>query len=84
MVGWWGNHYVPLDRLLNALARRGRGLAAGPGGPRPAREASPGLFGAWTAVRGAVLALSLLLEPVAERVLPPRWAEHGVFVFRKV
>jgi SAM-dependent methyltransferase len=92
MVCWRGNHHVPLDRLLNAFVRRGYGVTvrSGPAdSPDPARRAQPvrdrkpWMFGTYMAVRGVLLNFSLLLEPVVERVCPPRWAEHGLFVFRK-
>jgi SAM-dependent methyltransferase len=85
MLRWSGNQYVPLDRLLKALARRGQDSSerSVSGDRQPVRDRSPRLFGAYMAVRGVLLLVSLVLEPVIERACSPRWAEHGLFVFRK-
>jgi SAM-dependent methyltransferase len=85
MVRWSGNQYVPLDRLLRALTRRGQGASqpSASGDRQPVRARSPRLFGAYMAIRGVLLRVSLVLEPVIERACSPRWAEHGLFVFRK-
>jgi SAM-dependent methyltransferase len=85
IVRWSGNHYVPLDRLLTAFARRGQGSSRGSasGDQQPVRDRKPRLFGAYVMIRGVLLRVSLVLEPLIERVCPPRWAEHGLFVFRK-
>jgi len=92
MVCWSGNQYVPLDRLLNALVRRVRGFSERSGSGdwhdlarnvQPVRDRKPRLFGTYMAIRGVLLRVSLVLEPVIERACSPRWAEHGLFVFRK-
>jgi SAM-dependent methyltransferase len=92
IVSWTGNQYVPLDRLLNTIVRRARSLIGRVGsvepagaarGAQPVRTGSPRLFATYMAVRGLLLGVSLLLEPVIERACSPRLAEHGIFVFRK-
>jgi SAM-dependent methyltransferase len=85
IVCWSGNHYVPLDRLLTALARRGQGSfeRSASGDRQPVRDHNPRLFGAYMAIRGVLLRMSLVLEPMIERACSPQWAEHALFVFRK-
>lgn len=87
LVRWDGNQFAPLDRFLAAIVRSLRPKAqpeAAPAGPAPPlRDRHPGWYGLYDRVQGVAMRLSLPLEPLLERVLPARWAEHAVFVFEK-
>jgi len=97
LVTWFGNEYVPLDQVIEALRQA---FARWVGRPKsvPVDSASPPAVGssdllrlrwAWLyriylAVRQVALVVSRLLEPLMERLLPASWAVHGLFVFRKM
>jgi SAM-dependent methyltransferase len=87
LIRWEGNQFTPLDRLLAQVVRALRPVG-GPGSPQagPAgtlRARHPGWFRLYARVQALTLRLSLPFEPLLERVLPGRWAEHAVFVFEK-
>lgn len=90
LLSWHGNQFVPLDRLLVALARATRR----PNRSNPTIESTsrshdgfrrqhPGLYVVYGRTRQVLLWLSLLVEPVLERFAPATWADHGIFVFEK-
>jgi SAM-dependent methyltransferase len=85
LVRWYGNQFAPLDRGLAGVIRAIRPVgrpALGPDAPG-VRERHPGWFRLYERVRRAELRLGLPLEPLLERTLPGRWAEHGIFVFER-
>ncbi len=91
LVRWYGNQFVPLDRWLVASIRilmprkRARVMAESQAvaGARPLRDQHPALFRLYGFLRGLEFRGSSLLEPLFERILPPRWAEHGIFAFQR-
>jgi hypothetical protein len=88
-----GSEYAPLDRAFEALrnvfhrwAGKGKGnspSASTPGSLGLVRRRWARLYGAYLGVRRVVIGFSRLLEPLIEKILPPHWAAHGLFVFRK-
>lgn len=93
MVTWTGNEYAPLDRSIEALGRlfyrcfRGRpvdmaGLQGGSSSGLMRREWSR-LYRTYLAIRKAVVRISKVFEPWIEKIIPPHWAVHGLFLFRK-
>jgi SAM-dependent methyltransferase len=81
LAAWHPNGYVLLQRPLGWLARHVRpGRGAGSAGPVPEESR---LRLAYLRLQVVALRASLPLEPLAERVFPPGWAEHGIFVFEK-
>jgi ubiquinone/menaquinone biosynthesis C-methylase UbiE len=92
LVEWHANGYALLDRAITglvALVRRSprahvpRSSVAPGEGSRSLAEHRPRLSTAYMRVRALALGASFAAEPMAERVLPRRWAEHGIFVFTK-
>jgi SAM-dependent methyltransferase len=90
LLRWEGNQFSPLERLLAAIVRSlkpaaGRGaVPARPAPSEPAlRDRHPGWYRLYARVHRLAMRLSLPAEPLLERVLPGRWAEHAVFVFEK-
>ncbi len=93
LVTWTGSEYAPLDRAFEALRnvfhrRAGKGkanlpAASTPGSPGLVRRRWARLYGAYLAVRRVVIGISRVLEPLIDKILPPHWAAHGLFVFRK-
>jgi SAM-dependent methyltransferase len=87
LVGWFGQEFLPFDRLfvhlVQIVAGRDRSRA---GGNTFSAELSPGTSLAqrfyWNS-RHVVSLLSAWTDPFAEKVLPARFVTHGVFVFRK-
>jgi SAM-dependent methyltransferase len=92
LLAWHPNEYALFDRavagfvaLVSRALRTGRSeesLSAGAGRSSLA-EQHPRAYEAYMGFRALALAASLPLEPLAERVLPGRWAQHGIFVFTK-
>jgi SAM-dependent methyltransferase len=84
LVGWFGQEYMLLDRVFVRAAHimtRSYGPGAAetaffPPHPTVARRA-------YWALRQVTAPLSAWIDPTVERILPPRLATHGVFVFRK-
>jgi SAM-dependent methyltransferase len=92
LVTWHPNGYMVLDRVIAGMVglRReyvGGGEPVQSGFARTDRnrltEKRPSLYAAYMRVRALALAASLPVEPLAERMLPRTWADHGVFVFRR-
>ena len=88
LLRWEGNQFSPLERLLAAIVRAlkpAAGRGAAPATPAPAapalRDRHPGWYRLYAGVHGLSMRLSLPAEPLLERVLPGRWAEHAIFVF---
>ena len=87
-----GNQFVPLDRLLVALARKATDSDPGQQASHDSRyrgrvqfrHRHAGWYVIYTRIRQFVLWLSLPIEPLFERLAPLQWAEHGIFVFEKV
>lgn len=85
---WRGQEYLILDRAFVALvhaARRLIGTGADsslPGQTKEPLRCSTSRLVYW-AVRRSTCAISELLEPIAQNVLPAEWATHGLFVFKK-
>jgi SAM-dependent methyltransferase len=92
LIAWYGNHYVPLHRLVASAAELGRRLVAG----RPSHDEAEGddaacelrtrlprLFAVYASLDSFALGVSVLLEPVSERVFPRSLAQHGIFHFVK-
>jgi SAM-dependent methyltransferase len=92
LVTWHPNGYTLFDRAIAALVglrHRQAGddepapSAHGPVGRRGLAERRPGLHSTYTRSRALALAASFPFEPLAERVLPPTWADHAILVFRR-
>jgi len=89
---WRGQEYLILDRAFVGLVHAARRLARNgadsslPGRAReplsePVRGSTSRLM--YWAIRRGTCAISELLEPVAQNVLPAEWATHGLFIFKK-
>jgi len=88
LIGWFGQEFLLLDRLFvqivqavasrNGIGTRGdihpTGLA-----PRPDSVARHTFW----AIRHITTSFSKWIDPLAEKLCPPQFATHGVFVFRK-
>jgi SAM-dependent methyltransferase len=81
LIAWHPNGFVLLQRPLSwlvSLSRRGSVARSS----APVAQSSR-LRMAYVRLQVLALRASLPLEPLAERVVPPDWAEHGIFVFKK-
>jgi SAM-dependent methyltransferase len=87
VVGYFGQEYLLLDRLFVAAAQKAARQANRPDGASlpakaPAADVSPSRRAYW-AIRRVTVPVSAWADPAAERILPTRFATHGVFVLRK-
>lgn len=88
VVRWEGQEFIPLIRAFRWLAERAGALVGlgsdqreGPSLLEKTRGRGPfqvAYAGLWVLVQ-----LSRPLEPLCQWLLPPGWARHGCFVFRK-
>jgi SAM-dependent methyltransferase len=89
VVDWYPNHFAVFERPLRWVARlvhdaaQGRDSVIGASAEPGLRERVPRLFALYVKLDSAALAASMLIEPLAERLLPRRFAEHGIFHFEK-
>lgn len=90
LVTWYANGYALIDRAVGwpvALRPNAPRSDTSPSSPHFARsrlaQKRPRLHAAYMRIRALSLGASAHLEPLAERVLPRTWADHGIFVFTK-
>jgi SAM-dependent methyltransferase len=88
LTEWRGVEFLFLQRIVAAAGRAGRSLAFGPPrGREPDRVKPTSLYGRARDLHMSLLkpaaALSLYMEPVAQRFAPPGWATHGLFLFER-
>ena len=91
VVRWFGEEFLPLDRMFVWLAQRVRSrvVPSGPDGNEEpvgaATAARPpeSLRNFYWSFRHLVFGLSAWMEPLAESLSRADWATHGVFVFQK-
>ncbi len=89
LVAWFGQEFLPVDRLFVRLAqslfgRQGNLVKQVQSGSRhsPSRESSIAQRVYWL-VRQITVPFSVWTEPAAARICSASLATHGVFVFRK-
>jgi SAM-dependent methyltransferase len=88
-VDWYPNHFALLERPLRWMARlihdaaQGHDSVIGVDVESGLRGRVPRLFALYVKLDSAALAASMLVEPLAERLVPRRFAEHGIFHFEK-
>jgi SAM-dependent methyltransferase len=88
LIGWFGQEFLLFDRAFVRLVRampgrndsRADALHSRSRPPTKRRPVSRHLY--WK-LRHVTATLSAWLDPAAGKILPPRFATHGVFVFRK-
>jgi SAM-dependent methyltransferase len=90
LIAWFGQEFLPIDRLFVRLAqslfgRQGNLVKQVQSASRhsPSRESSIAQRVYWL-VRQITVPFSVWTEPAAARICPAPLATHGVFVFRKV
>ena len=92
LVEWHANGFALLDRAIASLLALAR-KSTRPHAPRSSvgvaegqislAERRPRVHAAYMGIHALALGASFAAEPIAERVLPRSWAEHGIFVFTK-
>lgn len=90
LVGWRGQEYLVLDRVLVQVVQAVRSLVG--------KNASPSLPGrtpsgksksvstrrlAYWAIRRCSCTVSEWIEPIAQKVCSGEWATHALFIFKK-
>jgi SAM-dependent methyltransferase len=88
LIGWFGQEFLLLDRMFTRAAQ----TIVERNGSRALNEALPVASAshhstvarrAYWAVRRVTAPLSAWAEPLTEKICPPAFATHGVFVFQK-
>lgn len=91
LISWFGQEFLLLDRILSGAVSFSKGMlvnshADGLSLPTISEARTKGKQLAkrlhWN-VRRMTVGLSAWVEPMADRLCPPEWATHAVFVFRK-
>jgi len=88
LVGWFGQEYLLLDRLLvhtaqAITAKNGDSASATASSKKSVARHSQAARRLYWALRHITAPLSAWAEPVVESILPGEAATHGVFVFQK-
>jgi ubiquinone/menaquinone biosynthesis C-methylase UbiE len=88
LIKWFGQEFLPLDRLFVRLAQalaNTDGRSAG-GSSLPAQNPEQHVSAArrvYWGLRHITAVLSVWTDPFVEKICPAQLATHGVFVFRK-
>lgn len=86
LVGWFGQEYFLLDRLLVRVAQavtRTKGIPSNTFSPRYSLQRSTMMRRIYWRLRHVTVPISAWIEPLTDRICPAHFATHGVFVFRK-
>lgn len=91
-VAWTGQEYMLFDRAFVSIVQTSQKLTGNwsgailPARAQNAAEAARPKTGAralYWSLRKTTCGLSALTEPLVRKIVPGKWATHGVFVFRK-
>lgn len=88
LMGWFGQEYLLLDRLLVHAARaittkNGNSAPSGEIQGKPAPRHSPIARRVYWGCRHITAPLSAWADPIVEKIFPGELATHAVFVFQK-
>jgi SAM-dependent methyltransferase len=86
LVGWFGQEYFLLDRLLVRVAQavtRTKGIPSNTFSPKYSLRRSTMMRRIYWRLRHVTVPISAWIEPLTDRICPAHFATHGVFVFRK-
>jgi ubiquinone/menaquinone biosynthesis C-methylase UbiE len=86
-IAWFGQEYLLLDRAFVRVTHKRRntqlnhGVVTEYGAPLAAHSSTARRV--YWGLRHITTPISVWVEPLVERIVPPEFATHGVFVFRK-